>query len=490
MNKGNLSLVAGLVIYPYFVEAQNNLLKPDKPNVLFIAVDDLRPELGCYGQTHIKSPNIDRLARSGIVFENAYANYPVCGPSRASLMSGIYPSTNRFGWVQDQDLPGVVSLPMHFRNNNYKTIALGKIYHNRLDGKGSWHKNWNPPFITDHRDYHSEENIQILEKINKEPYINTRIGDGPVRPPNALPFEKADVPDNTYFDGRIANRAIEELWHLQNSSEPFFLAVGFNKPHLPFNAPAKYWELYDEKDIKLPSNYYFPKDAPDASRFEWHELRNYHGIPKKGPVPDTAALRLIHGYYACVSYVDAQIGLVINALEYLGLADNTIIVLWGDHGFFLGEHGFWCKQINFKRAAHSPLIVSVPWKNSGLRTGALVEFVDIYPTLCELAGLSLPFHLQGRSLAPLIDDPAQPWKEAVFYRIGNGETIITETHSYTEWIARQTYARMLFDLQKDPDENINISEHSESKNIIEDLQKRLYNHIEGRDILNLLQDVQ
>jgi arylsulfatase A-like enzyme len=275
------------------------------------------------------------------------------------------------------------------------------------------------------------------------------------------------------------------LQYLQNSGEPFFLAVGFYKPHLPFNAPIKYWDLYDPEEIHLPENYFFPEDAPDAARFNWGELRNYHGIPKKGPVPDSNALKLIHGYYACVSYVDAQIGKVLDALEGLGLADNTIIVLWGDHGWFLGEHGFWSKHCNFKRAAHSPLIIKVPWKDSGKKSEALVEFVDIYPTLCELSGLSLPYHLQGESFVPLLDDPEQPWKEAIFFR-RSGETVITETHAYTEWINYETgevWARMLYDHRIDPEENINVAELPENKKLVESLHNKLHEHMKSRDEL-------
>jgi arylsulfatase A-like enzyme len=228
---------------------------------------------------------------------------------------------------------------------------------------------------------------------------------------------------------------------------------------------------------------YFPKDAPEQAMFNWGELRSYSGIPKEGPVPDTTALKLIHGYYACVSYVDAQIGRLLNALEDLGLAEETIVVLWGDHGWFLGEHGFWSKHSNFERAAHAPLIIRVPGKEPGRTTEGLVEFVDIYPTLCELAGISLPFHLQGRSFVPLLKDPDRSWKEAVYYR-RNGETILTPTHAYTEWINFETgkvTARMLYDHRNDPDENTNVSERTENRQLIMNLHEKLIKHIEARD---------
>lgn len=467
--------------------AQTNQIKPDKPNILFIAVDDLRPELGCYGKTCIKSPNIDRLANLGVVFKSSYSNYPVCGPSRASLLSGIYPGKGRFiPWncSQDIDVPGVVSLPMHFRNNKYQTVSLGKVYNNIEDGKGSWDIVWKPPKTTTEWDYQTKEGIRIFEERNIERYRNLNNKDNSNLPKPGPAYEKADVPDVAYDDGRIANRAVEELQKFKNTSQPFFLAVGFMKPHLPFNAPAKYWNRYDDKDIILPPNNYFPTGAPDCAKFNWSELRNYYNIPHNGPLPDSTAKNLIHGYYACISYVDAQIGKVIDALEELKMAQNTIVVLWGDNGWFLGEHGFWSKHSNLDRGSHVPLIVKVPWKTRGQASSALVEFVDIYPTLCDLAGLIKPFHLQGKSFVPILENPDRSWKEAVFYRLNDGETILTKTYAYTEWIdpkSGKSYARMLFNHQTDPEENVNMAELKESTDLIRSLQEKLHNHIRSRD---------
>jgi arylsulfatase A-like enzyme len=467
--------------------AQISYPKPDKPNVLLIVVDDLRPELGSYGKSYIKSPNIDRLTRSGIVFKSAYVNYPVCGPSRASLLSGLYPGKNRYiPWncSQDKDVPGVVSLPMHFRNNNYFTVSLGKVYNNFEDGKGSWDEIWRPAKTTIEWDYQSKEGIKIFEDRNKERFKNPKIRNNSNLPKPGPAYEKAEIPDIAYEDGRIAVRAIETLQKFRNSSQSFFLAVGFMKPHLPFNAPVKYWNTYDDKDIKLPQNSIFPKDSPEASMFNWSELRSYYGIPQDGPLPDTIAKNLIHGYYACVSYVDAQIGKVIDALEELGMAQNTIILLCGDNGWFLGEHGFWSKHSNLERGSHVPLIVKVPWTRQGQESSALVELVDIYPTLCDLAGLNRPFHLQGKSFVPLLENPDQTWKEEVFYRLNEGETILTKTYTYTEWInpkSGKSYARMLYDHRTDPEENVNISELPQSEEVVRLLQKKLYNHLKSRD---------
>ncbi len=480
-----------VVIYSFIGYSQVKAGTLEKPNVLFIAVDDLRPELGCYGKSNIHSPNIDRLANSGIVFTNAYANYPVCGASRASLLSGVYPSESRFlKWncSQDDDIPGIVSLPMHFRNNNYETVSLGKVYNNFDDGKGSWVKNWRPPVSTTDWDYQSKAGIQIFEERNAERFKNNRLRNNDNLPQRGPAYERADVPDIAYDDGRIAMKAIEQLQEFQNSSDPFFLAVGFHKPHLPFNAPEKYWAIYDKDDIKLPSNYDLPQNAPESAKFNWPELRAYYDIPSDGPLPDSTALNLIHGYYACISYVDAQIGKVLNALEEYGLAQNTIVVLWGDHGWFLGEHGFWSKHSNLRIGAHAPLIVKVPWMQAGFKIDNLVEFVDIYPTLCKLAGLSLPIHLQGESLVPMIENPESVEKRPIFFRNGNGETIIAGPYAYTEWIDYDTgkvKESMLFNHQSDPQENINIAEQAEYKELILNLHNQLYEHLKLRDRINI-----
>ena len=452
-------------------------LQAQQKNVLFIAVDDLRPELGCYGHPLIKSPNIDKLAASGVRFTQSYCNIPVCGATRASILSGIRPNASRFvnfDCLLDKDVPGVVSLPMHFRNNGYHTVSLGKVFHHQEDSKGSWHTNWRPeiPKGTFWHDYQLPENI-AADRSDKS---------------RALPYEKADVPDEAYFDGKTAARAIAELQASKKSGEPFFLAVGFLKPHLPFNAPDKYWDLYPESSISLPDNMYKPKDAPDAAMHNFGELRAYTDIPPTGQVTGEMALKLIQGYYACVSYTDALIGKVLKALEESGLAENTIVILWGDHGWNLGEHGLWCKHCTFKNALHTPLIIRAPGHKSGVVADQLVEYVDVYPTLCDLAGLTKPFHLQGNSLIPLLDGGNPSWKDAVFCRWIKGETIITKTHAYTEWYGEQAktpYARMLYNHTSDDAENINVSEKPENKQLAEELHNRIVRHVSEREILKL-----
>jgi len=433
-----------------------------RPNVLFIAVDDLRPQLGCYGHEQMISPNIDRLASEGITFLRSYCQVPVCGASRASLMTGTRPTPDRFlgyaTWAE-KDLPGALSVGEHFRNNGYHTISNGKIFHHRADCRNSWSEPaWRPG--GDWRNYMLEENQKLNRRKEK---------------PAGPAYECADVPDNAYFDGGIADKGISDLRRLKDMNAPFFLALGFLKPHLPFNAPKKYWDMYKPEEIDLADNPFRPKGAPDAALHNWGELRAYHGIPPKGPLPEQLALRLVHGYYACVSYTDAQIGRVTAELDRLGLSDNTVVVLWGDHGWNLGEHGLWCKHCNFETSLHSPLIVRAPGIGSGKKSSALTEYLDIYPSLCELCDLPLPRHLQGRSFVPLLKNPNLPWKEAVFSRYFKGDSVKTDRYRYTQWRDKDggVYARMLYDHKVDMAENVNIAEEAQNKELVQKLSNLL-----------------
>jgi arylsulfatase A-like enzyme len=284
-------------------------------------------------------------------------------------------------------------------------------------------------------------------------------------------YEADVVADNAYFDGMIADKGISDLRRLKDMDKPFFLALGFLKPHLPFNAPKKYWDMYEAEEIDLADNPFRPKGAPDAALHNWGELRAYHGIPAKGPLSDELARTLVHGYYACVSYTDAQIGMVLAELDRLGLQDNTVVILWGDHGWNLGEHGLWCKHCNFETSLHSPLIVRGPGIKTGIKTNALVEYLDIYPSLCELCDIPLPGHLQGGSFVQLLKNPNLLWKEAVFSRYYRGDSVKTDRYRYTEWRRKDggIYARMLYDHSVDLVENVNISELPENKELIEKL---------------------
>lgn len=450
--------------------AKNSTSAADRPNVLFIAVDDLRPELGCYGRQHIHSPNIDRLATSGVLFERAYCMVPTCGASRASLMTGIRPARKRFVnylTIAEKDALGIKTFNTHFNNNGYTTVSLGKVFHNIKDNAKGWSEPvWRPNGIAW---YQRTENLELHEKRQKRG--NRKRGPA---------WESADVADNAYADGVIAERAIADLKRLKEKNEPFLLAVGFLKPHLPFIAPKKYWDLYDHEKIQLPENYYTPKDAPKESIHTSGELRAYAGIPAKGPVSDEAARNLIHGYYACVSYTDAQIGKLLNELDRLELSDNTIVVLWGDHGWNLGEHALWCKHSCYETSMQIPMIIKAPGIEGGQRRSNLVESIDLYPTLCELAGLPLPRHLQGVSLVTLMKDPKATWKSAAVGRFQNGDTIRTDEFRFTEYTEKngKRISQMLFHHDSDPNENVNIAK--DRKDSINGLSETLH-RIMGRD---------
>lgn len=456
-----LFLLVGLVL------ASVASAEAKSPNVLFIAVDDLRPQLGCYGQTEIHSPNIDRLAEGSVVFNRAYCMVPTCGASRASLMTGIRPTRKRFvGYLAsaEKEAPGITTLNTHFKNNGYYTVSNGKIFHHPADNAIGWSEPaWRPKGV---QAYASPENQALSAKRKKQ---TGGRGRGPA-------FESADVSDDEYADGHVAKKAIADLQRLSQQDQPFFLAVGFFKPHLPFVAPEKYWKLYDREQIRLPENYHRPKDAPSQSIHSWGELRAYADIPKSGPLSDEMARTLIHGYYACVSYTDAQIGRVLDELDRLKLADDTIVVLWGDHGWNLGEHTLWCKHCCYETSMQAPLIVRAPGIEGGKKTNGLTEFIDIYPSLCELAGIETLDHLQGKSFAPLMKKPDLPWKRAAVGRFQNGDTIRTDQHRFTEYAnaAGKPLGKMLYDHAADANENINISERTQSRDIVEQLSEQLH----------------
>lgn len=445
--------------------------EPEQPNILFIAVDDLRPELRCYGASNIHSPNIDRLASQGTLFERAYCNVPVCGASRASMLSGVRPRRDRFvqyyTW-QDNDAPGITSLPGYFKEKGYYTVSNGKVYHHLEDGAGSWSEApWHPVQEAEDknwRNYITQSNLNIAAENNG----------------SALSYEQADVHDTAYFDGKTAQKTITDLQRLKEKGQPFFLAAGFLKPHLPFNAPTKYWDIYPYKSIKMPENPFFPETAPDAANHNWGELRSYEGIPKEGALTDSLARKLIQGYYACVSYTDAQIGRILDELERLGLKENTIVVLWGDHGWNLGEHGLWCKHCNFHNALNAPLIVTAPGIEGNKKINSLVEFVDIYPSLCELVGLEKPPHLQGKSFVNLMNGETDQTREVAFSRWIEGESVKTDNYLYTEWFDNDgnVYARMLYDHRNDPKELVNVAESPQYADVVEDLSQKIRENIQ------------
>lgn len=441
----------------------------EKRNVLFIVSDDLRPELGCYGKKWIHSPNIDRLASEGILFERAYCQQAVCAPSRSSVLSGCRPETTGIHDLQTPlrtAMPDVLSMPEHFRNHGYETVSIGKVYHHAQDdlqgwtgkpfqSKGDWKGRG---YLTDE----AVESIHICDTREKE-RGSSRRGLGPA-------YECADVPDEAYHDGKDTLAVIKELHRLSRSDSPFFLGYGLHKPHLPFNAPKRYWDIYDHDTLPLASNPFKPENVTEFSLHNFGELRGYFDIPETGRIEDDLARNLVHAYAACISYIDAQIGMVLDELQRLGLKENTAIIFWGDHGWKLGEHDCWCKHTNFEIDAHAPLIFSMPGleKKGGLRTDALVEFVDMYPSLCETCSIPVPEHCEGSSFIPLTDDPDTEWKPAAFNlyprRDVMGYAVRTERFRYVEWKHSETgdvCARELYDHSTDPQENINAAEKEE-----------------------------
>jgi len=447
-----------------------------RPNVLFIAVDDLRPELGCYGHPIIQSPHIDRIAREGMLFTRAYCQQAICAPSRASLLSGCRPDTTGIydlGTPLVRARPDLRTLPQHFRKNGYRTVSLGKIYHHGNDDPAGWDER---PRVG--RDlYHSGE---IREYRKKRLAEADRLGyRGPRRYNHAAgpSTECLDVPDAAYSDGAITDEALRQLNRHRN--RPFFLAVGFWKPHLPFTAPRRYWDLYRRDQIPLPDKTE-PKDAPRIAFSNWGELRAYRDIPKRGDLDAATTRKLIHGYFACVSYIDAQVGRLLGELDRLGLREKTIIILWGDHGWKLGEYGDWCKHTNFELDTRVPLILSVPGVPAGRKCRRLVEFVDIYPTLAELCGLEIPPHCEGTSMAPLLEDPERPWKTAAFSQYPRGRvmgySLRTERWRYNEWIHRETgrvAARELYDHARGPFTGANLAGRPGQEELVKKLSRMM-----------------
>ena len=439
---------------------------------MFIAVDDLRPELNFYGAKHIQSPNLDKLASKSLVFDKAYCNIPVCGASRASVLTGMRPTRHRFinyTARADVEVPNVISLPKLLKENGYTTISIGKIYHKNDDDSLAWDKRWFPKGNI--RNYQLEKNIKENVKAN------LAIG-------GVTAFENAMVNDTAYFDGKITQKGIADLQMLKDKNQPFFLALGYMKPHLPFNAPKKYWDLYDESKIELPQSYFQPTSTPKKAFHKYGELRSYGNIPKKGHLSEDLAKKLIHGYYACVSYVDAQIGLVLDELERTGLAKNTIVVLWGDHGWNLGEHKLWCKHVTFETALRTPLVIKIPGKTKGEKSNSIIEYVDLYPTLCELTGLEIPNTVEGKSIVPIINGKASN-KDWAVCKFKDAVTLIKGDLFYTEWTddAGVAYDRMLFDHKSDPLELDNLAEKIEHQELVVELSKELRQRW-GKDFLN------
>jgi len=448
-----------------------------KPNVLMICVDDLKPVLGCYGDPVAKTPNIDRLAKRGVLFEKAFCNQAVCSPSRNALMTGLRPQTLGIYELSThfrKAAPDAVTMTQHFMAQGYKAEGLGKILHvghGNIDDAASWSvPSWKPKAAT---------------YVNAESTAVTR--EAKVGGDRGWATELADVSDETYADGKVALEAVKRLEAAaQKSEQPFFLAVGFIRPHLPFVAPKKYWDLYDPAKLPMPQVKEAPQGAPAYAPQAGGELRQYSDMPTTGPIDDTMTRRLIHGYYAATSYMDAQVGKVLDALDASGQADNTLVLLWGDHGWHLGDHGIWCKHTNYEQAARIPVIVAAPGGAVGVKTASFIETVDIYPTLSELACLPAPQGLDGKSFAAVVKDPAQKTRDSVIhvYPRNNllGRAIRTDRYRLVEWKkpggAEPADALELYDYQEDPLETKNLA--TERPEVVKELAAILATHPEAK----------
>lgn len=493
-----------------FVVAQKK--QAQKPNILFIAVDDLKPLLGCYGNTLVKTPNIDRLAKLATVFKSNYCQQAICGPTRASLMTGTRPDITKI-WnltTQMRDTnPNTLTLPQYLITQGYETSGIGKIYHPSSAIGGVDPMSWSIPYLkSKESDFPAEfgipangqyqlpetkarmtpEIIAERKKQNKDLAANDE-NPKSIKGPST---ECIDVPDTAYEDGVIALLAKDQIIALSKNEKPYFMAVGFHRPHLPFVAPKKYWDLYNREDMPIATFQEHSKNGPLIAYHQSGELRNYLDIPEFATLPaDSLRIglklekqkELIHGYYAAVSYMDAQVGILLNTLESLGTLNSTVIVLWGDHGWHLGDHDLWHKHTNFEEATRAPLIIAGPGIKAGT-TRSLTEFVDVFPTICDLAGVATPINLDGRSLKPLmlkntatvkdfsISQYPRKLKKAEMTKIGYtdskimGYSLRTDKYRYTIWMNNftskqafsesQVYASELYDYEKDPLEKVNV----------------------------------
>ena len=478
-----LSVAASMVL-PLFLYAQEK-----KPNVLFILVDDLRPAIGVYGDPVAITPNIDKLASQGFRFEQAYSNQAVCAPSRFNLLLGSRStSSGIYGFGQNfrDYYPNAVTLPQYFKQHGYHTESMGKVFH---IGHGTYadEQSWSVA-------HYKERVIEYVDPVSKalgftreEALFSNQEAQGL---PRGFAWESPDVADDAYADGRVAQRAVDRLRELKSQPhQPFFLAVGFARPHLPFSVPKKYWALYDESKLPLPTQTVRPEGAPSYAVKYGVEIDQYVPIPERvtdAAFPDSLTRKLIHGYYAGVSYVDTQIGKVLDELSALGLDKNTIVVLWGDHGYMLGDMGMWTKHVNYELANRIPLIISAPnMIQPDTHSAQLTETVDIYPTLVELAGLPTPKVSQpfdGLSMVPVIKDPKIRVRDHAYHSFPRGgrlgRAIRTDRYRMVEWKkigdTIETAEYELYDYQHGPSEVKNIAK--EHQDVLKALQEILARH--------------
>ena len=447
----------------------------DRPNVLFIVVDDLRTSVGIFGDKLAITPNIDTLCSRGTVFANAHCQIAICNPSRASVMTGMRPDTLRVWGLKkhfrDEKLD-VVTLPQWFKQNGYHTHSIGKIYH------GSGKPSTDPP------SWSNKPEFDHCEKIEQYMLPENRTGG------KAAGSESAECQDNDHLDGKAADAAIRKLRQFKKGNRPFFLAVGFRKPHMPFSAPAKYWAMHDRAKLAKPANPHMPEGAPSLAGHDWREARGYTDIPNKGPMSGEKIAELRHGYYAATSFMDAQLGRVLGELRQLGLNENTVISLYSDHGFHLGEHNLWGKLTNYDTGTKVPLLfVSPSQKAKGKVIRQAVELLDIYPTLTDLCRLKKPEGLEGVSLAPLLDNSG-PVKNFAFSQFPRpvsynfteispqkmGYSIRDDKYRYTQWVDfrnGEVLAEEFYDYAGNIPELKNRVDDPRHTRVIEKLKRRL-----------------
>ncbi|MDF1814854.1 MAG: sulfatase [Verrucomicrobiales bacterium] len=465
------------------------VISAEKPDILMIAVDDLRPMLGCYGDQNIKTPHIDALAARGMLFENAYCQYAKCGTSRLSIMTGLRPDSigvfsNNFRDVSAfrRKRPDLKSLGHWFKDNGYYTRSFGKIYHDEWDNPNDWSEPSSPG--------RPREMWEVVDETNPTgPTIIAERLKCPV-------MQSPDVPDSHLYAGRMTDEVVALIKN-RKSEQPRFIAAGYRRPHLPFIAPQKYYDLYKPDETWLPVNPSPPKgvfpiawfnsdgygktaqnvglEMPnpptrrEAIAWNGYEMRSYLGVPYHGVIPTELQLDLIHAYAACISYVDTQIGRLLSALESSGQRNNTIVILWSDHGWHLGESSAWGKMTNYDIATRVPLIISDPSTKPG-KANSFAELVDIYPTLCQLAGIPAPDHLEGGDLSAVVRNEEAPGKLSARSQYSRykdkfvGHTVKTHQFRYVKWTDKsgKTVAEEYYDSVKDPHETHNgISELSE-----------------------------
>jgi iduronate 2-sulfatase len=457
----------------------------EKLNVLFIASDDMRPQLGCYGDATVKSPNLDALARRGLVFNRSYVQQALCSPSRISMLSGRYPHTTgifEIGRPLRATMPEITTLPQHFKNNGYHTRSLGKIYHVGIDDDASW----TIPA------WHSKKpRVSPATQAAVAKYLADAKAQGveiPQRGPGSRnaaipPFEAVDCGDDDLLDGDCAANAIEQLReHAKNPGQPFFLAVGFANPHVPWIAPKKYFDLYDPAKLPLAKNEFLPKGSPDFAATSGADFYGYKGVPQVNgdQLPEPFKRECLQGYLAAISYVDAQVGRLLAALDETGLAKKTVVVFWSDHGYYMGEHTWWgAKHNNYEGATRNCLIVATPGqKTAGQTTEALAQAVDLAPTLTELCGLPANEGFQGRSLQPVLENPQATVNEAAFSWYPKsgylGVSMRTDKWRYVEWTKPGAPTeRELFNMVHDPQNDLNVAAKPEHEKVLESLSRQL-----------------